>query len=114
MEIVTKIIDMVLKEIPIMVWVSIVIVIINTYITGELFGKLETLLETKKGKEIKFFNYKKIWIAFIWTAILCVVLALANYIKFKDFVIYFFMIMGFSTFLYEAFLKKFLYKEEKN
>lgn len=112
MDILTQIIKTVLAEIPVMVWISIFIVIVNTYVTNVLIEKLEKKLETKKGKEIKIFNHKKIWVAFLWTLILSFVLYIANYIKLNDILIYFFMIMGFSTFLYEAFLKKFMYKDE--
>lgn len=112
MDIVTKIIDTIFAEVPVMVWFAIIIVIINTYLTTEIFEIIEKKLEQKKGKEIKIFNYKKIWIAFIWTVILSFVLYFGNYIKLNDIVIYFFMIMGISTFLYEAFLKKFMYKRE--
>lgn len=112
MDILTRIIETVLAEIPVMVWIAIFIVIVNTYVTNVLIEKLEKKLETKKGKEIKIFNHKKIWVAFLWTLILSFVLYFTNHITLNNIIIYFFMIMGFSTFLYQAFLKKFMYKDE--
>ena len=111
MEILTRIVDIVFATIPYMVWLSVICVILNTYFISLIIDKIEKVIELKKGKEIKFFDYKKIWIAFFWSLIFILFLCLSNIINIKDSFIYFFFILGLSTFLYDAFLKKYLSKE---
>ena len=84
--------------------VFLVIALVNTTIL--LMTELETHLEEKKGKQIKFFDHKKIWLNLFWSAVLTVVLCCCKYVEWKEYLFYLFVILGGSSFFYEAVLKK--------
>ena len=69
-------------------------------------GFIEEYLEEKNGKQYKFFDGKKVWLSAFWCVILSLTLALAKFIEWRELPFYLFVILGASTFLYEAFLKK--------
>lgn len=94
------------EYIPIPVIVAVVVNIMLVYGFGWFFDTLEVYLEEEWGKQLKFFDHKRIWLSVIWCIVLSVTLALAKYIQWRELPFYMFVILGASTFLYEAFLKK--------
>lgn len=98
--------NMAKEYIPIPVIVAVIINIMLVYGFGWFFNSLETYLETEWGKQIKFFDHKRIWLSVFWCIILGITLALAKFIQWQEVPFYMFVILGGSTFLYEAFLKK--------
>lgn len=89
-------------------WVllAVVLVIFFVYETAEIVNMIEEAIETKKNKQIKIFDHKKIWLNFFWSCIAAVILAVCNYITWKEFPFYLFVIIGGSSFFYEAVLKR--------
>jgi hypothetical protein len=97
----------VVKEyVPIPVIVGVVVVIMLVYGSLYLASLLEEKLESKYQREIKIFDHKKIWLSVFWCVIVSVALALAGFITWKQTCYYWLLMLGASTFLYEAFLKK--------
>lgn len=104
-----------IKEyVPIPVIVAIVAVIMLVY--GSIFVAkiIEDYLEKKWQKQIDFFDHKKIWLTFWWSVVVAVSLGAAGYLAWKELPFYTLVILGASTFLYEAFLKKLGMKDEEN
>lgn len=98
---------------PAAVVVATAAVIVLVYLTDRALVKLERILEKKRGKEIRIFDSKKIWMSLFWCAVLSAALVLAEFIEAKEALFYLFVIMGFSGFFYNAFVWKFLYKDKK-
>ena len=97
----------VVKEyVPIPVIVAVVANIMLVYGSSWLVTIIEEYLEETYGKQIKFFDGKKVWLSVLWCVVLSVTLALAKFIQWRELPFYLFVILGASTFLYEAFLKK--------
>lgn len=94
------------KYLPAAVITAVFIVIIFVYMTQKIVSNIEEKIEAKKGKQIKFFDHKKIWLNFIFSCIATAVLVIANFIELKTSPYYLFCIIGLSTFFYEAILKK--------
>ena len=94
------------EYIPIPVIVAVAVNIMLVYAFGWFFDTLETYLEEEYGKQIKFFDHKRIWLSVIWCVVISITLALAKFIQWREMPFYMFVILGASTFLYEAFLKK--------
>lgn len=101
-----EIIAFVTTYIPVPVIIAIILNIFFVYMTQKLVCKFENWIEEKKKKQIKIFDHKKIWLSVFWCVVLSVVLACTNLIEWKQLVYYMFIILGASTFCYEAFLKK--------
>lgn len=97
--------------IPVIVAVAAVIMLVNVSI--KIASKIEEAVEAKTGKQIKIFDHKKIWLSVFWCAVVSVALALAKFIAWREAVYYGLLILGASTFLYEAFLKKIGFKKEE-
>lgn len=96
-----------LKEyLPVPIIISIMLVIIFVYLTGFVIENIEKKIEERKGKEIAFFNYKKIWLSLFWCFISGICLVTGGFIEWKELPFYTFVILGGSSFFYEAFLKK--------
>ena len=96
-----------LKEyvpIPVIVAVAAVIMLVNVSI--KIASIIEAAVEEKKNRQIKIFDHKKIWLSVFWCAVVSVALALAGFIAWRECFYYGLCILGASTFLYEAFLKK--------
>lgn len=91
---------------PQAVVIAIIMVICFVYLTIEIVSKIENVLEEKKGHQIKFFDHKKIWLSLFWCIVFSVVLVYADFITLKQSPFYCFVILGASTFLYEAVLKR--------
>lgn len=109
------ILNTVKEYVPIPVIVAVVAVIMLVYGSMYIASIIEEAVETKTGKQIKIFDHKKIWLSVFWCAVVSVALALAKFIAWREAVYYGLLILGASTFLYEAFLKKIgIKKEETN
>lgn len=109
------ILNTVKEYVPIPVIVAVVAVIMLVYGSMYIASVIEEAVEAKYGKQIKIFDHKKIWLSVFWCAVVSVALALAKFITWRETVYYGLLILGASTFLYEAFLKKIgIKKEEEN
>ena len=93
--------------IPVAVIVAVIANIMLVYFSSFLAKIVEEYYETEMGKQIRFFDHKKIWLSLFWCVITSLTLALADFIQWREMPFYMFVILGASTFLYEAFLKKF-------
>ena len=107
-----SILQTVKEYIPIPVIVAVIAVIMLVYGSSLFLGVVEEYLEETWNRQIKFFDHKKIWLSLIWCSIATLTLALAKYIEWREFAYYLFVILGASTFCYEAFLKKFGVKKD--
>ena len=106
------ILNTVKEYVPIPVIVAVAAVIMLVYGSMYIASVIEESIETKTGKQIKIFDHKKIWLSVFWCAVVSVALALAKFIAWREAVYYGLLILGASTFLYEAFLKKIGIKKE--
>lgn len=102
----TYILNTVKEYVPVPVIVAVAAVIMLVYGSMYLAGVVEDYLEESSGKQIKFFDHKKIWLSLFWCIVVSITLALAMFIQWKETPYYCLLILGASTFLYEAFLKK--------
>lgn len=100
------ILNIVKEYVPIPVIVAVAAVIMLVYTSVKIAGLIENAIESKTGKQIKIFDHKKIWLSVFWCVIVSVTLALAKFIQWRELAYYCLLILGASTFLYEAFLKK--------
>ena len=98
--------------VPVIVAVIAVIMLVNGSI--RIAKLIEDYLEERDGKQIKIFDHKKIWLSVFWCIIVSVTLALAGFIAWRELAYYALIILGASTFLYEAFLKKAGFKNDKD
>ena len=97
----------VVKEyVPIPVIVAVAANIMLVYGSQWLVTQIENYLEEKNCKQYKFFDGKKVFLSAFWCVILSLTLSLAKFIEWREMPFYLFVILGASTFLYEAFLKK--------
>jgi 4-hydroxybenzoate polyprenyltransferase len=97
----------VVKEyVPVPVIVAVAANIMLVYGSSWLVTLIEEYYEEEMGRQYKFFDGKKVWLSAFWCIILSVTLALAKFIEWRELPFYLFVILGASTFLYEAFLKK--------
>lgn len=97
----------VLKDIlPLPVIISITTVICLVYLLGQIVTVIEEDIEARKGKQIKLFDHKKIWLSFPCCVLCSVTMAIAGYIEWKELLFYIFVVMGGSTFFYESIVKK--------
>lgn len=100
------ILNTVKEYVPIPVIVAVAAVIMLVYGSMYIAGIVEDYLEERDGKQIKIFDHKKVWLNLFWSIIVSVTLALAKFIEWRELAYYALLILGASTFLYEAFLKK--------
>ena len=107
-----SILNIVKEYVPVPVIVAVVCVIMLVYGSTYIASAIEESIEQKKGKQIKIFDHKKIWLSAFWCIVLTVALALSKAIQWKEVLYYWLLILGASTFLYEAFLKKIGIKKE--
>lgn len=101
-----SILQTVKEYVPIPVIVAVAANIMLVYGSSFIVSVIEEYLEDTYGKQFKFFDGKKVWLSAFWCIILSVTLALAKFIEWRELPFYLFVILGASTFLYEAFLKK--------
>ena len=107
-----SILNVVKEYVPIPVIVAVVCVIMLVYGSTYIASAIEEQVEAKKGKQIKIFDHKKIWLSAFWCIVLTIALALSKAIAWTEVLYYWLLILGASTFLYEAFLKKIGIKKE--
>jgi hypothetical protein len=107
-----SILQIVKEYIPIPVIVAVAANIMLIYGSTFFASIIENYLEDAWNKQVKFFDHKKIWLSFLWSIIITITLALAKFIEWRETPFYIFVILGASTFLYEAFLKKFGVKKD--
>ena len=108
----SAIFNVVKEYVPIPVIVAVAANIMLVYGSQWLVTQIENYLEDKNKKQYKLFDGKKVWLSVIWCIVLSVTLALAKFIEWREMPFYLFVIMGASTFCYEAFLKKFGVKKD--
>lgn len=101
-----SILQTVKEYIPVPVIVAVVTNITLVYGSSWLVTLIEEYYEEEMGRQYKFFDGKKVWLSVFWCVVLSVALALAKFIEWRELPFYLFVILGASTFLYEAFLKK--------
>lgn len=109
-----SILNLVKEYVPIPVIVAVVVVIMLVYGSIYIAKIIEDSLEAKSGKQIKLFDHKKIWLSVFWCIVVSIALAFAKFIEWKQTFYYALVILGASTFLYEAFLKKIGIKKDEN
>lgn len=97
----------IVNGLPQAVLVAAILVVIFVKTTSVVVSKIEEKIEAKKGKEIKIFDHKKIWLSLFWCIIAVVLIAAAGFIAWRETPFYMFVIMGISTFCYEAIVKNF-------
>ena len=107
-----SILNIIKEYVPVPVIVAVVCVIMLVYVSTYIASAIEESIEQRKGKQIKIFDHKKIWLSAFWCIVLTVALALSKAIQWKEVLYYWLLILGASTFLYEAFLKKIGIKKE--
>ena len=107
-----SIMNIVKEYVPVPVIVAVACVIMLVYGSTYIASAIEESVEAKKGKQIKIFDHKKIWLSAFWCIFVTVALAVSKTIQWKEVFYYWLLILGASTFLYEAFLKKIGIKKE--
>ena len=100
------IINTVKEYIPIPVIVAVAANIMLVYGSSFLVSIIEEYYEDTMGRQYRFFDGKKVWLSAFWCVVLSLTLAFAKFIEWREMPFYLFVILGASTFLYEAFLKK--------
>lgn len=104
----TSIIGMIVGFVPPAVYVASFAVIVFVYFTQFVVSKVEAVVEGKAGKQIAFFDHKRVWLTIFWAIIFTVVLVLGKFITWQESLLYLLVIMGLSGILYNGFLKKFI------
>ena len=108
-----SILNTVKDYVPVPVIVAVVAVIMLVYGSIYIASIIENAIEAKCKKQIRIFDHKKIWLSVFWCAVVSVALALAGFIAWRECFYYGLLILGASTFLYEAFLKKLGIKKDE-
>ena len=85
---------------------TIFVVIVFTELTKKFFTLIEKELEAKKGKEIKFFDHTKIIFSLVWSLLLALSFAIGKIYTWAELPLYFLVIVGAATILYELVWKK--------
>lgn len=89
---------------PPAVFMAVVLVVVFTELLKKVVAKIEIRLEMN-GKQIKIFDYTKIWLAVFCAVVISVALVLAGFLEWKQLFVYTPAILGMAIFLYEAILK---------
>lgn len=89
---------------PTAVIMAAVLVVLFTELLKKVVAKIEIRLEMN-GKQIKIFDYTKIWLAVFCAVVISVALVLAGFLEWKELFVYTPAILGMAIFLYEAILK---------
>lgn len=89
---------------PTAVIMAAVLVVLFTELLKKVVAKIEIRLEMN-GKQIKIFDYTKIWLAVFCAVVISVALVLAEFLEWKQLFVYTPAILGMAIFLYEAILK---------
>lgn len=96
----------ILDHIPYQVIIAVFVVIIITELTKNFFTFIEKKVEEKKGKEIKFFDHTKIIFSLFWSLVLTVSFAIGKIYSWAELPLYFLVVVGAASILYELFWKK--------
>lgn len=104
----TSIISMVVGFVPAAVYVATVATIMFVYLSQIVAGKIESALEVKTGKQLGFFDHKRIWLTVFWAVVMTAVLVLGEFITWQQSLLYVLVIMGLSGILYNGVLKNFV------
>ena len=102
------IISMILGFIPPAVFVATFATIVFVYLSQIIATKIEEAIETKKGKQVGFFDHKKIWLTVFWAIAFTAILVVGGFITWQQSLLYMLVIMGLSGILYNGFLKNFI------
>lgn len=89
---------------PPAVIMAVVLVVIFTELLKKVVEKIEIKLEMN-GKQIKIFDYTKIWLAVFCTVVFSAALVLAGFFEWRKLFVYSPAILGIAILLYEAILK---------
>lgn len=89
---------------PPAVIMAVVLVVIFTELLKTVVEKIELKLE-KNGKQIKIFDYTKIWLAVFCSVVFSIALVLAGFFEWRKLFVYTPAILGIAIFLYEVILK---------
>ena len=103
---ITTIISYVKDYVPAPVIIAVIVVIMLVKASLHAASLIEQRIEEKKGRQIKIFEHKKIWLSVFWCVVLSVALAIGGFIEWKETFYYWLLILGANCFLYEAFFKK--------
>ena len=85
---------------------AVIIVVVLTECTKKALAGIETMLEEKKGKQIKFFDHTKIIFVTLWSLVAAILLAVAEVFAWKQLPLYGFCILGAAVAAYEYIIKK--------
>lgn len=102
------IVSMILGFIPPAVYVATFATIVFVYLTQVVASKIEEVIESKKGKNVAFFDHKKIWLTVFWAVSFTVLIVIGGFITWQQSLLYLLVIMGLSGLLYNGFLKDFI------
>lgn len=104
----TAIISMIVGFVPPAVYVATIATIVFVYLSQFIASRIEAAVEGKMGKQVAFFDHKRVWLTIFWAVIFTVVLVLGKFITWQESLLYLLVIMGLSGILYNGFLKKFI------
>lgn len=104
----SAIISMILGFIPPAVFVATLATIVFVYLSQIIATKIEEAIEAKNGKQVRFFDHKRIWLTVCWSIAFTAILVVGGFITWQQSLLYMLVIMGLSGFLYNGFLKDFI------
>lgn len=105
---ISAIISMILGFIPPAVFVATLATIVFVYLSQIIATKIEEAIEEKNGKQVRFFDHKRIWLTVFWAIAFTAILVVGGFITWQQSLLYMLVIMGLSGFLYNGFLKDFI------
>lgn len=86
------------------------VILVNSAVI--LIKELEDYLEEMNNRQFKIFDHKKIWLNVIFSLLVTIGLFLSKSIEAEDFLMTILQIIGGTTLIYEAVLKKLGVKNE--
>ena len=104
----SAIISRILVFIPPAVFVATLATIVFVYLSQIIATKIEEAIEAKNGKQVRFFDHKRIWLTVFWAIAFTAILVVGGFITWQQSLLYMLVIMGLSGFLYNGFLKNFI------
>lgn len=102
------IVSMIMGFIPPAVYVATIATIVFVYLSQVVASKIEEVIESKKGKNVAFFDHKKIWLTVFWAIVFTAIIIIGGFITWQQSLLYMLVIMGLSGILYNGFLKNFI------
>lgn len=104
----SAIISMILGFIPPSVFVATLATIVFVYLSQIIATKIEEAIEAKNGKQVGFFDQKRIWLTVFWAIVFTAIIIIGGFITWQQSLLYLLVIMGLSGILYNGFLKNFI------